>query len=99
MTPYRHLSTSHAAYRRVSAQVTALWALAELGITAWEAWHLTRVSGSEFVVARSVVAWPVMGFVIFFLIFYVRFRLDRYEHALASSLQLRVDSGKGRLSV
>lgn len=99
VTPYRHLSSSHAAYRRVSAQVTALWALAELGITAWEAWHLTRVSGSEFVVARSVVAWPVMGFVIFFLIFYVRFRLDRYEHALASSPELRVEPGTSPLRV
>ena len=99
VTPYRHLSASHPAYRRVSAQVTAVWALAELGITAWEAWHLARVSGSEFVVARSVVAWPVMGLVIFFLIFYVRFRLDRYEHTLAYSPQLRVDSDNGRLRV
>jgi hypothetical protein len=97
VTPYRHLSDSHAIYRRVSSQVTALWALAELGITAWEAWHLTRVSASEFVVARSVVAWPVMGLVIFFLIFYVRFRLDRYERAShrapsSESIQARADS-------
>lgn len=92
VTPYRHLSSDHPAYRRVSAQITAVWALAELGITSWEAWHLTVSSASEFVVARSVVAWPVMGVVIFFLVFYVRFALDRYEHALASRLGSPVDS-------
>lgn len=84
VTPYRHLSSSHPVYRRVSAHVTAAWALFELGITSWEAWHLTASSASEFVVTRSVVAWPVMGIVIFFLIAYVRFRLDRYEHLLAA---------------
>lgn len=87
VTPYRHLSSDHPVYRRVSAQITAAWALVELGITSWEAWHLTASSGSEFVVARSVVAWPVMGVVIFLLIFFVRFRLDRYEHSLASHVQ------------
>lgn len=85
VTPYRHLSSDHPAYRRVSAQITAVWALVELGITSWEAWHLTVTSASDFVVTRSVVAWPVMGVVIFFLIFYVRFRLDRYEYELAAS--------------
>lgn len=84
VTPYRHLSPDHPVYRKVSAQVTAVWALAELGITSWETWHLSVSSASEFVVARSVVAWPVMGVVIFFLIFYVRFRLDRYEYSLTS---------------
>jgi hypothetical protein len=92
VTPYRHLSPDHPAYRRVSAQVTAVWALAEIGITSWEAWHLTASSASEFVVTRSVVAWPVMGVVIFFLIFFVRFRLDRYEYSLASRAGLPVDS-------
>lgn len=86
VTPYRHLSADHPAYRRVSAQITAVWALAEMGITSWEAWHLTASSASGFVVTRSVVAWPVMGIVIFFLIFYVRFRLDRYEYSLASGV-------------
>lgn len=92
VTPYRHLSSDHPVYRKVSAQITAVWALAELGITSWEAWHLTASSGSEFVVARSVVAWPAMGIVIFLLIFFVRFRLDRYEHRLASRAGLPVDS-------
>lgn len=92
VTPYRHLSPDHPAYRRVSAQITAAWALAELGITSWEAWHLTLSSASEFVFVRSVVAWPVMGTVIFLLIFFVRFRLDRYEHALASRASFPLDS-------
>ncbi len=85
VTPYKYLSSDHPTYRRVSAHVTAAWALAELGITSWEAKHLLSATGSEFVVARSVVAWPVMGVVIFWLIFYIRFRLDRYEHRLAST--------------
>ncbi len=97
VTPYRHLSADHPAYRRVSAQITAVWALAELGITSWEAWHLTSSSGSAFVVARSVVAWPVMGVVIFFLIFFVRFRLDRYEFHLASRVDTTDDPGNSRL--
>lgn len=84
VTPYRHLTPDHPVYRRVSAQVTAFWAIAELGMTSWEAWHLTASPASEFVIARSVIAWPVMGVVIFMLIFYVRFRLDRYEHHLAA---------------
>lgn len=92
VTPYRHLSSDHPVYRRVAAQVTATWAVVELGITSWEAWHLTVSSASEFVVARSLVAWPVMAVVIFFLIFYVRFRLDRHEHSLASRARRPVDS-------
>jgi hypothetical protein len=84
VTPYRHLSPDHPVYRRVSAQVTAVVALAELGITAWEGWHLTVSSASEFVVTRTLMAWPVMGIVVFLVIFYVRFRLDRYEYALRS---------------
>ena len=90
VTPYRHLSADHPVFRRVSAQVTLLWALAELTITSWEAWHLTTSSASEFVVTRSVVAWPVMGVVIFFLIFYVRFRLDRHEFFLARQMSTSV---------
>lgn len=85
VTPYRQLTPDHPVYRRVSAQVTAVVALAELGLTAWEAWHLTVSSASEFLAARTLMAWPVMGVVIFFVIFYVRFRLDRYEHALRSA--------------
>lgn len=87
LTPYRSLASDHPAYRRVSAQVTMVWALAELAVTGWEAWHLTVSSASEFAVTRTVIAWPVMAVLIFFLIAYVRFRLDRYEWQLARSGQ------------
>ena len=83
VVPYRHLSLEHHEYRRVAAQVTVVWAIAELALTAWEAWHLSNVTGSEFLIDRTLVGWPVMGVVIFFLIFYVRFRLDRHEHRLS----------------
>lgn len=76
---YRHLSMDHPLYRRVAAQITLVWAIAELSLTAWEAWHLSNVSGSEFLIDRTLVGWPVMGAVIFFLIFYTRFRLDPHE--------------------
>ncbi len=84
VTPYRHLSLDHPVYRRVAAQVTAVVALAEFGITAWEGWHLTVATASEFVITRALTAWPVMGVIIFFVIFYVRFRLDHHELALRS---------------
>lgn len=82
VAPYRLLTPAQPVYRRVSAHVTAAWALGELAMTAWEASHLLHATGSEFLLARSVVAWPAMGVLIFVLIAYVRFRLDRYEHAL-----------------
>lgn len=85
VTPYRALTPDHPVYRRVSAQVTMVWALAELSVTGWEAWHLTVSSASEFVVTRTIIAWPVMAVLIFFLIAYVRFRLDRHEWHLAHS--------------
>lgn len=85
---YRHLSIDHPVYRRVAAQITVAWAIAELCLTAWEAWHLSNVSGSEFLIDRTLVGWPVMAVVIFFLIFYVRFRLDPYERHLASQARL-----------
>jgi hypothetical protein len=84
VTPYRHLSRDHPVYRRVAAQVTAVVALAELAITGWEGWHLASSTASDFLITRTLAAWPVMGVVIFFVVFYVRFRLDRYEHALRS---------------
>lgn len=92
VTPYRHLSPDHPVYRRVSAQVTAVVAVAELGLTTWEAWHLTVSTASEFLATRTLMAWPAMGVVIFFVIFYVRFRLDRYESWLARSVGLPVRS-------
>ena len=83
VTPYRRLTPDHPVYRRVAAHVTLVWALVELGIAGWEAWHLTVASASEFVIMRAIGPWMAMGVLIFFLIFYVRFRLDRYEWALA----------------
>ncbi len=83
VTPYRRLTAEHPVYRRVAAHITLVWALAELSISAWEGWHLTVSTASEFVIMRAIGPWVAMGVVIFFLIFYVRFRLDRYEWALA----------------
>jgi hypothetical protein len=83
VTPYSRLTPEHPVYRRVAAHVTLAWAVVELGIVAWEGWHLTVASASEFVIMRTVGPWMAMGVLIFFLIFYVRFRLDRYEWALA----------------
>jgi hypothetical protein len=85
---YRHLSMDHHVYRRVAAQITLVWAVAEMALTAWEAWHLSNVSGSEFLVDRTLVGWPVMAVVIFMLIFYVRFRLDPYEHHLEAHARM-----------
>lgn len=83
VTPYRHLTAEYPVYRRVAAHVTIAWALAELGIAVWEGWHLAAASASEFLILRSLVGWPAMGVLIFGLIFYIRFRLDRIERALA----------------
>lgn len=83
VTPYRYLTRSNAAYRRVAAQITAVWAVAELMVTAAEWRHLSDSGGSEFVIARTLIAWPFMAVVIFFLIAYARFRLDPYEYRLA----------------
>jgi|GEM_PF-4034709 len=80
---YRHMASDDPLYRRVTAQITLVWSLAELAVTGWEAHHLTVATASEFVLTRSVVAWPTMAVVIFLLIAYARFRLDPYEHHLA----------------
>ena len=80
---YRHVAADDPLYRRVTAQLTIGWAVAELAATGWEAHHLTAVTASEFVVTRTVIAWPVMAGVVFLLIAYARFRLDPHEHHLA----------------
>lgn len=80
---YRHIASDDPLYRGVTAQITLVWALAELAVTGWEAHHLTVATASEFVFTRSVVALPAMAVVIFLLIAYARFRLDPYEHHLA----------------
>ncbi len=81
--PARLVTPDQPVYKRLGAQITFLWAVAELGITIWEWWHLTQSTGSEFVVSRAVVAWPIMASVIFFLLFYVRFRLEAHHRRLA----------------
>ena len=86
---YRHVTSDDPLYRRVTAQITLVWALAELTITGWEAHHLTVATASEFVLTRTVVAWPAMAVVIFLLIAYARFRLDPHEHHLARQQVLR----------
>ena len=73
---------AHPRYRRVAAQVTAAWGLCELGVSLWEASHLRGTSSAEFVAMRSFIGWPIMAFVVFWLIFYVRARLDPLEHRL-----------------
>ena len=66
---YRQQTVDHPLYTRVAAQLTAAWALMELAITGWEAWHLTRVTATEFIFLRTFVGWPVMAIWIFFLVF------------------------------
>ncbi len=79
---YRQQTVDHPLYLRVAAQVTVAWAAMELAVTGWEAWHLTRVNATEFVFLRTFVGWPIMAVWIFFLIFYLRFRLDSLQHYL-----------------
>lgn len=86
---YRHVRSSDPLYRRVTAQITLVWALAELTVTAWEAHHLTVTTASEFVLTRTVLGWPAMAAVIFLLIAYTRLRLDPHEHHLARHQVLR----------
>ena len=73
-------------YRRVAAHVTIGWGVCHLAVTMWEASHLLQTSAIEFVAVRSFVGWPVLGVVVFWLIFYLRFRLDPLEHRLRGAL-------------
>ena len=66
--------------------VRGLASVAKLGISLWEASHLRDTSSAEFVAIRSFVGWPIMAFVVFWLIFYVRARLDPVEHRLRSAM-------------
>lgn len=85
---YSFMTPDHPVYRRVSAQVTVTWALAELGATGLEARHLAVSSASEFVLTRTAVVWPAMAVLVFLLIAYVRFRLDRHEWLMARTGRL-----------
>ncbi len=64
------------AYRRISAHVTAAWAIAELSVSGWEAWHLQHAGAVDFIAARGLLGWPVMAAVIFLCAFYARFRIE-----------------------
>lgn len=63
-------------YRRISVHVTAAWAVGELTVSGWEAWHLQHVDAVEFVAARGLIGWPVMAAVVFGCAFYARFRIE-----------------------
>jgi len=78
---YSAETRNHPLYARVASQVTALWAGAELSLTAWEASHLRTTSANEFIVLRTFVGWPAMFCVVFFLVFYLRLRLDIIERS------------------
>lgn len=63
-------------YRRISAHVTAAWAIGELAVSGWEAWHLQHANAVEFVAVRGLIGWPVMATIIFVCAFYARFRIE-----------------------
>jgi len=69
-------TVAHPTYRRISAHITAVWAVAELTVSGWEAWHLQHANAVEFVTARGLIGWPAMAAVIFVCVFYARFRIE-----------------------
>lgn len=72
----RQDTVAHPTYRRISAHVTAVWAIAELAVSGWEAWHLQHADAIEFVGARALIGWPTMAAVVFACAFYARFRIE-----------------------
>jgi hypothetical protein len=93
---YRQQTVDHPLYLRVAAQLTVAWALMELAISGWEAWHLTGVTATEFIFLRTFVGWPVMAIWIFLLGFYLRLRLDPLQHALAGDVPALWGKGPNR---
>jgi hypothetical protein len=93
---YRQQTVDHPLYMRVAAQLTVAWMLMELAISGWEAWHLTRVTATEFIFLRTFVGWPVMAIWIFVLVFYLRFRLDPLQHSLAGDVPALWGKGPNR---
>ena len=69
-------TAAHPTYRRISAQVTAIWAASELAVSGGEAWHLQHAGAVEFVATRALLGWPTMATVIFLCAFYARFRIE-----------------------
>ena len=80
---YRHLRPTHPRYRRVAAQVTAAWAIAELATVLLELRHLLHEGGAAYVQSRTAIALPVMAGLVWLLVLYVRARLDPVEFHLA----------------
>ena len=72
----RAATVADPAYRRICAHVTAVWAVAELAVSGWEASHLHHATAVEFVAARGLVGWPAMASIIFVCAFYARFRIE-----------------------
>jgi hypothetical protein len=69
-------TVAHPTYRRISAQVTAIWAASEMAVSGGEAGHLLHASAVEFVATRALIGWPTMATVIFLCAFYARFRIE-----------------------
>lgn len=69
-------TVAHPTYRRISAQVTAIWAASEMVVSGGEAWHLQHAGAVEFVATRALLGWPTMATVIFLCAFYARFRIE-----------------------
>ena len=69
-------TVAHPTYRRISAQLTAIWATSEIAVSGGEAWHLQHAGAVEFVATRALLGWPTMATVIFLCAFYARFRIE-----------------------
>ncbi len=69
-------TVAHPTYRRISAQVTAIWAASEMAVSGGEAWHLQHADAVGFVATRALIGWPTMATVIFICAFYARFRIE-----------------------
>lgn len=69
-------TVAHPTYRRICAQVSAIWAAAEMAVSGGEAWHLQHAGAVEFVATRALLGWPTMATVIFLCAFYARFRIE-----------------------
>jgi hypothetical protein len=75
----RHDTVAHPTYRRICAQVTAVWAVSEIAVSVGEAWHLQHAGAVDFVATRALIGWPAMATVIFLCVFYARFRIEWHQ--------------------
>ena len=79
----------HPTYRRIASQITAVWAVAELNVAIWEAWHLSHADAVEFVTARGLIGWPVMAGIVFACCFYARFRIEWIQATATAAMAQR----------